>query len=352
MEIQKRFDYIDIAKGLGMLTVIWGHISGGVTNIFVYSFHMPLFFFLSGLVFREDRYPSFKEFAKRKAKTLIIPYLIFSFLTWLIWVAYNVVFHKSVTSYINPLIQTIIAQGSGGFLIHNVPLWFVSCLLLTEFIYYFISKQGKDIVTVVSCIVLAVVSFMMEKCSAVFDFTLLPWSIGVAFSAMAFYTGGNLIMKHKLIDIIRGKCRDKAFLSWTSLVLMTVGLIILAPLNGHISMGHEQYNNRLLFYFNGFLGCFCVLLFSILTEQMFTRKELSWIKWIGVNSLYLMLIENPIKGFVVTFLGRLIKLSDDAVSQSFLWSMVAFVVSTIVTIIAVQCILVIKKGFPKENINS
>ena len=46
MQIMKnRISYIDIAKGIGIFLVIWGHIilSGPAYNI-IYAFHMPLFF--------------------------------------------------------------------------------------------------------------------------------------------------------------------------------------------------------------------------------------------------------------------------------------------------------------------
>ena len=339
---KKRLDYIDIAKGIGMLSVIWGHINGGFTNILVYAFHMPLFFFLSGLLFRADKYKSFKEFAIRKVRTLIIPYLMFSFITWLIWVGYNLVFHNEVDSYFMPLLQTFIAQGSGGFLVHNVPLWFVSCLLLVEFIYFFINKFGNEVMIIISCCILGVLSFVMEKCSAFFDFKLLPWSIGVAFAAIVFYASGNILMTKGVVSFFVEKCNSKKILFWIILLIMTILLVILTPLNGHISMGHEQYNNRLLFYLNGFLGSFCVLLFSILAEKVFINKSLSWIKWIGINSLYFMLIENPIKGFVVTILGKCLSFKDIDVSYSFVWSLIAFLISVLVTVFAVKFILLIK----------
>lgn len=57
MEERKRNSYIDIAKGLGMLLVIWGHIKqGGLSVDFTYSFHMPFFFFLSGMLFSPEKY--------------------------------------------------------------------------------------------------------------------------------------------------------------------------------------------------------------------------------------------------------------------------------------------------------
>lgn len=50
MDINKRIEWIDISKGLGMLLVIAGHTIALKYSSILYTFHMPLFFFLSGLV--------------------------------------------------------------------------------------------------------------------------------------------------------------------------------------------------------------------------------------------------------------------------------------------------------------
>ncbi len=50
----KRIEWVDIARGIGIILVILGHIGIGKVGKFIYSFHIPLFFFLSGfLVFLE-----------------------------------------------------------------------------------------------------------------------------------------------------------------------------------------------------------------------------------------------------------------------------------------------------------
>jgi fucose 4-O-acetylase-like acetyltransferase len=54
MEINKcttRVGWIDFCKGIGIFLVVLGHILRDVIAVdYIYSFHMPLFFFLSGLV--------------------------------------------------------------------------------------------------------------------------------------------------------------------------------------------------------------------------------------------------------------------------------------------------------------
>ena len=50
----KRIDEIDIAKGIGIIMTIIGHnVFAGYVKTFIYSFHMPLFFILAGLVMKK-----------------------------------------------------------------------------------------------------------------------------------------------------------------------------------------------------------------------------------------------------------------------------------------------------------
>ena len=60
MEDTKRIDFIDVAKGIAIFLVVYGHTYDGRNlHLFIYSFHMPLFFFISGLLFKENKYANF-----------------------------------------------------------------------------------------------------------------------------------------------------------------------------------------------------------------------------------------------------------------------------------------------------
>ena len=105
-----RLDFIDVAKCLGMIGVIWGHImTTGATFVLAYAFDIPLFFFLAGMVYSKSKYTTIKLLLKNKIRTLLIPYVIFSVATWVVWCGYNLVSHNNV-NYIEPLLQTVIAQ--------------------------------------------------------------------------------------------------------------------------------------------------------------------------------------------------------------------------------------------------
>ncbi|MBF1069294.1 MAG: acyltransferase family protein, partial [Prevotellaceae bacterium] len=58
-EQTKRIEALDIAKGIGIILVIIGHMSSSYLRDWIYSFHMPLFFIISGICFKTEKYPSF-----------------------------------------------------------------------------------------------------------------------------------------------------------------------------------------------------------------------------------------------------------------------------------------------------
>lgn len=87
MSGSKRVEWIDVAKGVGIVLVSFGHLRNGDGESVwlptldapidaIYLFHMPLFFLLGGLTF--SRRGGFKAFLARKAKTLLVPYYVFS----------------------------------------------------------------------------------------------------------------------------------------------------------------------------------------------------------------------------------------------------------------------------------
>lgn len=93
--MQQRTDWVDYAKGIGIILVVYGHVARGLytaglevwaplhqlIDSIIYSFHMPLFFFLAGLFF----YQSFsrrgdKNLVLNKLDTVLYPYIVWSIL--------------------------------------------------------------------------------------------------------------------------------------------------------------------------------------------------------------------------------------------------------------------------------
>lgn len=119
--MKKRIGYIDIAKGLGILVIVLAHNDLGgyhpTLHKFIYAFHIPLFFFLSGMFFRPER--AFGETVKRRFNTLLKPYLFALFIIYLGEAAFsNMTFPVIVTRIIKALYAT-------GKYIDWVQLWFI-----------------------------------------------------------------------------------------------------------------------------------------------------------------------------------------------------------------------------------
>ena len=89
MAEKKRLSYIDAAKGLAVLLVIFGHtfresmradfVWCDVSYVIVYRFHVSLLFLLSGLGYglaaQRYREQAPGEFLRRKARSLLLPWL-------------------------------------------------------------------------------------------------------------------------------------------------------------------------------------------------------------------------------------------------------------------------------------
>ena len=139
----KREHDIDIAKGIAMLLVILGHTAYTPWCVvwWLYSFHMPLFFVLSGLVFHPQKYETWKQFIKVKVKSLLIPYFCLSGVLWF-WVF--VLWHKSDfmrAESLNSLLGIFLAYRRTE---HYLSMWFILVLFLSEVILYALYRIWKE----------------------------------------------------------------------------------------------------------------------------------------------------------------------------------------------------------------
>ena len=89
--MSQRIEYLDIARGIGILLVVLGHNDFGAISPFfhqvIYSFHIPLFFFLSGY-FVNTALPFFDYFKKR-FHSVLKPYLFTVFLIYFASVSFE-----------------------------------------------------------------------------------------------------------------------------------------------------------------------------------------------------------------------------------------------------------------------
>lgn len=142
-KFHQRLDYVDLAKGCAILLVVAGHLiqcycSKGEKeplHAFIYGFHMPLFFLLSGFVMgitqNKLQQQPFWKWLLHKMQTLLLPYIV-----WKLF----------VYRYIDPAIQApldlealkmlIIKPGEGG-------AWFLMSLFCIQVVCYPIFRFNR-----------------------------------------------------------------------------------------------------------------------------------------------------------------------------------------------------------------
>lgn len=65
--------------------------------------------------------------------------------------------------------------------------------------------------------------------------------------------------------------------------------------------------------------------------------------------MYFLFLENPIKGIVETIVSRAMHISTAELSMRLFPCIVVFVISTVLTIIAVKCVLHIRRVFVEKD---
>jgi len=270
----KRIEWVDVAKGIGIILVVLGHnkAPGYIIN-FIYAFHMPLFFFMSGLLNNPTRYTNAFHFFRSKFVKLIIPYMVFNAVTYLYWVFID----KPPRTYENiiiPLKGMLYGVGTDGWLLHNNALWFLTCLFLIEVIFYIITRISKNYWII---FLLLLISGVIG--AYIVDFNpRLPWGLDVAFTGVVFYGIGYLfktIRDGKLMQF-----RPQSVL--LALVPLTYILVFSFFNHGNsfiVDMNSGNYGKIPFFYLAAFSGIVLVVVVSKFLTNSAT------LTYLGKNSL-------------------------------------------------------------------
>lgn len=133
----ERIEWIDIAKGIGIILVVLGHcvVKEDMVHKIIFSFHMPLFFFLSGYCFRVNKYHNLNLLISRRGKALLLPYLQF----YLAGMAVTLCIPSWRESLTIKGILTDIYMGY-PILSNNTSIWYLISLFVITVVYYLVWK--------------------------------------------------------------------------------------------------------------------------------------------------------------------------------------------------------------------
>lgn len=272
-----RLEYIDIAKGIGLILVVFGHLFSynGELSIIIFSFHMPLFFFISGYCFCPHKYNDFESFLVKKVKHLVIPYLIFSTLGFVVSLIIPS-WRKGLSTY--SLVEVFFNTQPES--LHVGQIWFLICLFWVEILAYWIYKfffSGKNaFVITLSLIVFALIGYNIAKLgTGLFIYGRFPFKLDTALSALVFYFAGFYFRKLNL----------KCFYNWKGLLIGVIfaflNIVISVKYLGWVNICALIFNNIILYYICAFLGIIAVFCISI------NLSKIKWLSNLGKESLIL-----------------------------------------------------------------
>ena len=288
MKNNQRLHYIDIIKGIGIFLVVLGHVyRGNIIQNWIYSFHMPLFFIISGWLFgyKNIEPKDFLEITKKKVMTLMLPYIEFYLLSFLYWC----------------MVERYFREFDQG------PLWFLPVLLIIELLGLVLipiiaRKNIRNIAMVIIAIFFVAFSIHISK-----DNIYYIWAMRIIAGFFWYYCGWyfNDLFRKKVESMIEVK----------SLILCTILLaslsFYLGCLNGRVDVFLAQFNNLALYIICGFLGtavCYGVAL--ILKKNML-------LEFLGKYSLLVMCTHEPIKRAVIKIISVLTKTNTDIIRNGY-----------------------------------
>ena len=283
--MKERYAYLDFLRGFGIFLVVWGHTPNCPIVEYIYSFHMPLFIFISGFLHKNNK--KIIDYCLNKVIKLVIPFYFYSILSWLIYLFITFLLYKSqVVAQLGKLVYIILGSGQNAinvFGMGNIVLWFLPCLFFVSISYYVIERFVKNDFLILLIVVF--VSFLGWLCSI--KQLSLPFSLDSAFIVFPFYFLG-----HKFNRYAAGISKTPNF----GLVLFVILLVVIhvvvyqfnAKVNGGIDVSSAKTGNYILFYIAATaasLYCFIVSYFV---------KEVKIFNFFGEKSIIVLLIHLPL----------------------------------------------------------
>lgn len=323
----QRIQHIDILKGIGIFLVVLGHVTtNNDLHKFIYAFHMPLFFIISGLFLHDQT-----NFIKSKAKSLLIPYISFGLLTFLYWLLIESRFRElpQGETFLSQFINLFFPTGTQYY---NIILWFLPCLFLACVAGNYLNCKITSKVKIQIIIIVLI-------CSVGFLGNSYPYYIGQAAQALPYVLVGVLISKREgkhhtlIIDGLLSKFKK------TSILVAIAGILVIyfsgVTCNMHSSSFTPCYP---LSFIVGLLGFISIYILS------YCLKKNTILSWLGINSLAIMLMHEPIKRIVIKLYSVFLNTPIEIIREESILN--CFVIAILTILILIPFILITNRYCP------
>lgn len=272
----ERLIYIDIARAIAILAVVVGHInqfyrdsfglSHPVILAFIYTFHMPLFFIISGILFSENTFKnkSFMTFLIGILKSLLIPYLFLDITGGLYYVA------RGTTTIKKILINTITLHPNIG------PDWFISALFIGEIILYFVLRYYRPFFKIIAWIPFLLIYIY---------YPITTHYLNVIIRGIIAFT--FMFAGYKLKDYFKSDINKR----WDVIILSFILTYVISIFNGQTDIWSSMIGNPFLFFVGGLSGAYWIIgLSKNLNSKLLIFIGQNTITMMGTHSILISLV--------------------------------------------------------------
>lgn len=302
----ERLQWIDTAKGWGILLVIYGHLPYIPTGMdqWIYSFHMPLFVVLAGLVWKFKAEP-IKLTLKKELKALMVPFVFFFALSWVFWLAKSMAMGREIIWW-KPFVGAVLGM-DGWFLLleNNAVLWFLPFLFSIKIGFSLLWKLPEFTRKIVF-IVGVILSLLWLRFSPI----PLPWSIDTSIAAWPFFALGywlkNFLIQHPINAF---KVR---LLALSAMIAITLSVLTYYSFIPKMVWNGGRIQPEWIAYSAGLLGTLAVLIISFYYPLKFTSL-------IGRYSLPLFALHLPVYSILAAAWTIIAKRPPSAFDSTYYW---------------------------------
>lgn len=266
---------IDLLKGFAIFLMVFDHVWwGNAVHTYIQSFHMSLFFIVSGYLWKSGR--SVQEVAIKKTKAVMMPYFVFGFI-YLAILCVSTWLGKSGQSLFQALCALLFYPTDMGNMPFAPALWFLPCFWICNLIYAYADNrlhhgEHRGLVNpgrTRKWILIITISAIGMTYSSLSDI-MLPFALEPVAAGILFMLIGQVIKQY-----------EKVIFYWLSKSWIVVAFLLiealLAFLNGSVDMRSARYHNCLLYIINGTVGTFAW--WGVVHKS--SKLKTSFLKWGG-----------------------------------------------------------------------
>lgn len=275
---------INLLKALAIMIMVAGHLEFSLIPMFPpYSFQVLLFFFIAGMLYNGNY--SFFLFVKKRIKSLLIPYFIYSFIYLGITIAAAPFLGKFWGVPVTLKNELILPFLTGHQLDLTAPMWFVPCLFITLIVYKIFSYiKLSDRLKLLIYFILAVCAIYFQQYSRDINFLWLFRTMFALFFVHLGYLYKNCA--EEKLNIFSGKIFSFVLILQSLLWLTNKDYTPQDGIGLHFLLVWGEYNNLLVPILTSITGIWMSL---FLVELIFDKiKDWKFLHKIGHNTYHIM----------------------------------------------------------------